>query len=250
MSVVIYEKKDGIAYITLNRPEAMNSFNDEMNEALEKVWIDYKNDNSLLVAIVTGAGGRAFSTGADLKEMRAKGQAAGTRGLSQPLRFDVYKPLIAAIDGYVAGGGFLLMLQSDVRIATARSRIGDGEPRIGWPGHLNLPRIIPMPAAQYLLVTGALVPAEEALRMGLLYKVLPDRESLMQEALRIAEEIKLCSPLAVQLAKRLMYRGISQPWAALDAEAAPLLKQLRETEDAKEGIRAFAEKRKPVWKMR
>ncbi len=252
MPAVLYEKRDQVAYITLNRPDALNSINDELAEGLSKALIDYRDDPSLLVAIMSGAG-RAFSAGADLKEMSNRGQAGGTRAMTSPLGLEVWKPIIAAIDGYALAGGFLLSLECDIRIATERSRMGIVVTRIGTIGEealLNLARMIPAGEALYLFLTGSHIPAAEAHRVGLVHKVLPDREALMKEAEAIAEEIKLAAPLANQAARRLIYMGMTRPPEEVLALATSLKEKLAQTEDAKEGPRAFAEKRKPVWKMR
>ncbi|MBI2165060.1 MAG: enoyl-CoA hydratase/isomerase family protein [Chloroflexi bacterium] len=252
MSVLIYEKRNQVAYITLNRPEALNAFNNEMNEALGKAFSDFRDDPSLLVGIITGAG-RAFSAGADLKEMTAMGQAAGTRSLNTPTSLGLWKPLIAAIDGYAMAGGFYLSLECDIRLATERSKLGAAVTRMGTfggPTLLNLSKMIPVGDALYILLTGDNIDAAEAYRIGLIRKVLPDKESLMKEAEAIAEKIKLCAPLADQAVRRLVYTSMSRSPEETLALAEALRKQLAETEDAREGPRAFAEKRKPVWKMR
>ena len=249
MSVLLYEKRNQIAYITLNRPDSLNAYNNELIEALGDALVDYRDDPTLLVAIMTGAG-RAFSTGADLKEMTAEGQSAGTRNLRGPLREKVWKPIIAAIDGYALAGGFGVCLECDIRLATERSRLGDTVARVSSLGNLPLLDMMPMGEALHMLLTGTHISAEEAYRMGLVHKVVPDREALMQEAEAIAEQIKLCAPLAVQAIRRIAYARREQPPNEIQELTQSLRKQLAQTEDAKEGPRAFAEKRKPVWKMR
>ena len=252
MSVLLYEKRNQIAYITLNRPDSLNAYNNELIEALGDALVDYRDDSTLLVAIMTGAG-RAFSTGADLKEMSNRGQAGGTRAPTSPLGLEVWKPIIAAIDGYALAGGFLLSLECDIRIATERSRMGIVVTRLGTIGEealLNLARMIPAGEALYLFLTGGHIPAAEAHRVGLVHKVLSDKEALMKEAEAIAEEIKLAAPLANQAARRLIYMSMTRPQEEVHALAMSLKEKLAQTEDAKEGPRAFAEKRKPVWKMR
>ena len=249
MPVVLYEKRDQIAYITLNRPEVLNAVSAQLNEELAQAWTDYKDDPSLLVAIITGEG-RAFSAGADLKEMSARGMAAGTRPLNTPVRMGLWKPIIAAIDGYALAGGFGLALSCDIRIATERSRLGDIETRVSSWGNLHILHALPLGEVLYLLLTGNHISAEESFRVGLIHKVLPDREALMQEAQAIAEDIKLCAPLAVQAIKRIAYMSKARPWEETEAFAQSLRQELSKTEDAMEGPRSFAEKRKPVWKMR
>ena len=196
MSVLLYEKRTQIAYITLNRPDALNALNNELIEALGDALVDYRDDPSLLVAIMSGAG-RAFCAGADLKEMTSEGQSAGTRPGRGPIGEQVWKPLIAAIDGYALAGGFGLSLQCDIRLATERSRMGDVETRVSAWGNLTILDIVPLGEALHMLLTGTHISADEAYRIGLVHKLFPDRETMMQEAEAIAERIKLCAPLAV-----------------------------------------------------
>ena len=249
MSVLLYEKRNQIAYITLNRPDSLNAFNNELIEALGDALVDYRDDPSLLVAIMTGAG-RAFSAGADLKEMTSEGQSAGTRPLRGPIGEQVWKPIIAAIDGYALAGGLGMSLQCDIRLATERSRLGDVETRVSAWGNLTILDIVPLGDALRMLLTGTHISADEAYRIGLVQKVVPDREALMEEAEAIAEQIKLCAPLAVQAVRRIAYTRFSRPPNEIQELNQSLKKQVSLTEDAKEGPRAFAEKRKPVWKMR
>ena len=249
MSVLLYEKRNQIVYITLNRPDSLNAFNNELIEALGDALVDYRDDPSLLVAIMTGAG-RAFSAGADLKEMTSEGQSAGTRPLRGPIGEQVWKPIIAAIDGYALAGGLGMSLQCDIRLATERSRLGDVETRVSAWGNLTILDIVPLGEALRMLLTGTHISADEAYRIGLVQKVVPDREALMEEAEAIAEQIKLCAPLAVQAVRRIAYTRFSRPPNEIQELNQSLKKQVSLTEDAKEGPRAFAEKRKPVWKMR
>ena len=249
MSVLLYEKRNQIAYITLNRPDALNALNNELIEALGDALVDYRDDPSLLVAIMSGAG-RAFCAGADLKEMTSEGQSAGTRPGRGPIGEQVWKPLIAAIDGYALAGGFGLSLQCDIRLATERSRMGDVETHVSAWGNLTILDIVPLGEALHMLLTGTHISADEAYRIGLVHKLFPDRETMMQEAEAIAEQIKLCAPLAVQAVRRIAYTRFMRPRDEVQELAQSLKKQVSQTEDAQEGPRAFAEKRKPVWKMR
>ena len=249
MPVLLYEKRNQIAYITLNRPDVLNAYNIELIEALGDALVDYRDDPSLLVAIMSGAG-RAFSVGADLKDMVARGQAAGTRTLRTPIKQEVWKPIIAAIDGHALAGGFSMALECDIRLATERSSLGNVGARVSAIGTLELLDMVPMGEALYMMLTGTPISADEAYRIGLVHKVVPDRETLMQEAEAIAEEIKLCAPLAVQAVRRIAYTRFTRPPNEIQELTQSLRKQVSQTEDAKEGPRAFAEKRKPVWKMR
>jgi enoyl-CoA hydratase/carnithine racemase len=249
MSVLLYEKRDQIAYITLNRPDSLNALNNELIEAVGDALVDYRDDPSLLVAIMTGTG-RAFSVGADLKEMTSEGQSAGARPLRTPIREEVWKPIICAIDGYALAGGLGMALQCDIRVATERSRFGDVETRVSAWGYLGGIKMMPMGEALHMFLTGTHISADEAYRLGLVHKVVPDREAMVEEAQEIAEKIKLCAPLAIQAVKRLAYMTLTHTGEEVDELSHTLRQQVAQTEDAREGPRAFAEKRKPVWKMR
>ena len=253
MAVLRYEKSDHIAHITFTRPGALNAFNDELNDELGRALVDFRDDPEAFVAIVAGEG-RAFSVGADVKEMSSRDQAAGEHTtLNSPLAVGLWKPLIAAIDGYALGGGLKFAMECDLRVATERSRLGIVETRTGNLGShyfLTLARLMPASDVLHLLVTGSHIGAEQAHRAHLVHQVVPDRQALMKRSLELAEEIKLCAPLAIQAAKQVLHASFEQP----PAEAIRLFEELRraltETEDAKEGIRALAEKRKPVWRIR
>ena len=190
MAVLLYEKRNQIAYITLNRPDVLNAYNIELIEALGDALVDYRDDPSLLVAIMSGAG-RAFSVGADLKDMVAQGQPAGARKLRTPVNQEVWKPIIAAIDGHALAGGFSMALECDIRLATERSRLGNVGDRVSSIGNIDLLDMVPMGEAMFMMLTASPISADEAYRIGLVHKVVPDREILMQEAETIAEQIKL-----------------------------------------------------------
>ncbi len=143
-----------------------------------------------------------------------------------------------------------MALECDIRLATERSSLGNVGARVSAIGTLELLDMVPMGEALYMMLTGTPISADEAYRIGLVHKVVPDRETLMQEAEAIAEEIKLCAPLAVQAVRRIAYTRFTRPPNEIQELTQSLRKQVSQTEDAKEGPRAFAEKRKPVWKMR
>ena len=258
-SVVLYEKRDRVAYVTINRPEAMNALNTEVSEALYAAWIDFRDDPEMLVAILTGAGGRAFSAGADLKQVGER-QSQGLSAFasdSTGSRFipdlGVWKPIIAAIDGYCVAGGLELALQCDIRVATEQSQFGLPEPRWGiMPayGLHHLTRVISMGDALRLMLTGGRIPATDALRSGLIQSVHPDRDSMMAAAESLAAEIKLCSPMAVQAIKQVAYVGRNMPPEYSYRFAEELTAKVLGSEDALEGPKAFAERRTPEWKAR
>lgn len=261
MPVVLYEKKDRIAYITLNRPEVLNAINQETLCALTEAWIEVRDDPDVWVAIVTGAGDRAFSAGADLKEMalRWSKKEAGEplQDISPPLTpmrgLEVYKPFIAAINGIATGGGLEIALACDIRIAAEHARFGQREVvqaiMPGWGGTQRLPRFIPFGIALEILITGDFISAEEAYRFGLVNRVVPAAE-LMPAAEALARRINENGPLAVRAIKEAAYKGVQMPLEDALRLESELFDKLILTEDAREGPLAFIQKRKPEYKAR
>jgi enoyl-CoA hydratase/carnithine racemase len=256
-STILYEKKDNVAYITLNRPDSLNALNRELSGGLVEAIEDFRDDPEMQLAVVTGAGGRAFSAGMDLKE-RASLDAAGDRrvgattGLTWADR-GVFKPIIAAIDGFCVAGGLEVSLQCDIRVATRKSQFGLPEPRwsiLAGYGLHNLSRMVPLGEALYMQLTGRRIDSHRAYRIGLIQEVVEDRDALFKEVDRIAEEIKMCAPLAVQSIKRIVYQGRNLPVEYSMKLSGPIAQIVGGTEDAIEGPKAFSEKRKPRWKMR
>ncbi len=252
-----YEKRNKIGYITLNRPEVLNALSRELSAGLREALAEVRDDDDVLVAIMTGEGGRAFSAGMDLKErasLDAKGERRSpARGIGGTfIDQQVFKPIIAAIDGYCVAGGLELSLQCDMRIATAKSEFGLPEPRwsltAGYGLH-NLSRMIPLGEALSMQLRGHRIGAERAYQIGLIQEVVPDRETLFETADRYAEEVKLCAPLAVQAIKQIVYHGRNLPVEYSQKLAVPINARIGETADAIEGPKAFSEKRAPVWKM-
>jgi len=252
---LIYEKKDKIAYITINRPEAMNAMDPETYRELSEAWIDIRDDPDVWVAIITGAGDRAFSAGADLKKTIGRPVEAWHFWQTQEEQIlnrglEVWKPVIAAVNGYCLAGGMTLLLATDIRIAAEHATFGVSEVSRGiLPGNGGTQRTIqqlPYPIAMYLLLTGERMNAEEALRAGLINKVVPLPE-LMPEAERIARRICENAPLAVRAIKELAVRGQYLPIEyGLRLEQA-VQRVLSTTEDAKEGPKAFSQKRRPSY---
>ena len=211
---VLFERTGPVATITLNRPQSLNAMSSQMYQEITEALRTVDEDPDTRVAIVTGTGGRAFSAGADLKEMHQEPGADSRWTPWRPRRWDlglpVAKPLIAAIDGYAVAGGLELALFCDIRIATPGSQFGC--PEIKWNlihgfGALRLPRIVGLSNAMLLLMTGDFIDASEALRIGLISRIVEPPE-LMAEAQRLAEAIAEKASNAVQITKELALRGL------------------------------------------
>jgi enoyl-CoA hydratase/carnithine racemase len=253
----IYNKRDHVAYVTLNRPERLNALDNHSHHELIEIFDDFAANPDLWVAIITGAGDRAFCAGNDLKAT-AEASAAGRQRVDSESRFGAItkgyacpKPLIAAVNGVAAGGGFEIALACDIVIAADTARFGLPEPRVGLiagaGGIHRLARQIPLKQAMGMLLTGRLVSAQEGHRLGFVNEVVRAAE-LMAVAERWASEILECSPLLLQLTKEAVKDGLGvsvEDAMALDwVERIP---RLLTSSDYVEGPRAFAEKRKPVW---
>jgi enoyl-CoA hydratase/carnithine racemase len=254
LEFVGYEKRNRIAWVTIQRPEVMNALHPPANEELARVWEDFAADPETWVAILTGAGDRAFSAGNDLKWTAMHGvprmPAGGFGGI---VSRELWKPLIAAVNGVALGGGLEIALACDVIVASETARFGLPEPRVGLMaaagGVHRLPRHVPLKIAMGMILTGRHVTAAEAARIGLVNEVVPPAE-LHAAAERWANEIVECSPRSVQASKQAALQGLGRPLAEAMAGHYPLVQELFTSEDVVEGPRAFAEKRKPVWKGR
>jgi enoyl-CoA hydratase len=263
MPAVEYEKKGGIAYVTLNRPEVHNAMDAEAVVRLAEAWQDFAADDSLRVAIITGAGDKAFSSGADLRKLiplmtgakqpedeweeklmedRRLTNVALLRG------FELYKPVISAINGFCLAGGTELIQATDIRIAAQHATFGLTEVRraiIPAAGSMvRLPKQIPFCKAMEILLVGDSIDAEEACRIGLVNYVVP-QEKLMETAEEFAKKIAENGPLAVRKIKETVLKALGRPVEegyALEDEAVRVVIR---SEDVREGPRAFVEKRKP-----
>ncbi len=240
--------------VTINRPEVMNSLHPAANFELAKVFDDFAANPEQWVAIITGAGDRAFSAGNDLKFQASGGKmeipASGFAGLTS--RYDLNKPVIAAVNGVAMGGGFEIALACDLIIASDNAMFALPEPKVGLAalagGLHRLPRQIPVKHALGMILTGRRVPATEGKALGFVNEVVPQAE-LMAEARRWAEMTLECSPMSIRASKEAVYDGLDRA----DLEEAinhryEAVHAMIKSEDFVEGPMAFAQKRKPDWK--
>ena len=255
MPTVLYASKGPIARITLNRPKSMNAFDPETLQLLGERMQEFDRDDKLRVAILTGAGDKAFCAGADLKKY-TKREAAGISELWSPQRqffsprgqgMNIAKPLIAAINGYCLAGGQELALACDIRIASTTASFG--APEVRWSilhgfGALRLPRTVPLSVAMEMLLTGERIDAARAYEIGLVSRIVPPAE-LLPTAERMSKRICENGPLAVRATKELALRGLYQGPEEAIAYRNAVSALIRQSDDAKEGPRAFSEKRKP-----
>ena len=249
---VLYEKKDNIAIITLNKPEAFNSITPEILQELSDVQIRFRDDPDVLVGIITGAGKKAFCAGADIKTMIPK--LADKTYVQPPTTMrglDIWKPLIAAVNGLALGGGMELMMSCDIRIAAENAKFGQPEVKWGftpgWGGTQRLPRMVSPALAAELILMGDPIDAAEAYRIGLVNRVVP-QEDLLPTAEEWAMRICANGPLAVRASKEAMIRGKNTSLEDGLYLEKYMFDYTLDTEDATEGQAAFAEKRKPVYK--
>jgi enoyl-CoA hydratase len=273
---LMVDVRDHVMTVTINRPEARNAMNMAVLAGLCRAWMRLRDDPDVWVAILTGAGEKAFCSGGDLKQFisQAVGRTEQIRTGEATLDWgdvdttglppnastfavlrgvEIWKPIIGAVNGFCTAGGLEMLQGTDIRVASTNATFGIFEPKWGlFPGGgstANLVRQVPFSRAMELLITGRLLKAEEALRMGLVSAVVPLTD-LMTEAQRLAEDICSCGPLAVQAIKQSVVRGMRTTLAEHLEIESELSSKVFMTEDAKEGLAAFREKRKPVWKLR
>lgn len=247
LTTIEYEKRDAIAHVRLNRPDKLNAMNAELHAELGQVWEDFRDDSSLRVAILSG-NGRCFSAGADL-----------TGGAPTNYRYtgdfpditqtrNVFKPIIAALHSHVVGYGMWIALDADLRIAADDVSFWLPEPQWGiatipaaW-----FPKIMPWAIASELLLLAERIDAQRAYQVGLVNKVVP-RDQLMAEAERMAERICALSPVAVQGMKESMVRGATLDYSAVDQITDWIQTRVMNSNDRKEGAKAFLQKRQVDW---
>ena len=255
------DREDHITVITINRPEVMNALHPHAAREMDQAFDAFQNDAGQWVAILTGAGDKAFCAGNDLKfqaehgpdEVQAlrRGIHGGFGGLHR--RHDCYKPIIAAVNGFALGGGFELALACDIIIAAEHASFGLPEPRVGLMaaagGVHRLPRHIPYHVAMGVILAGKRLSADDALRYGLANEVVPG-SGLMVTAHHWAAEIAKGAPLSVQASKEATLLGMGMPIERAIDSVFPIARQMYSSEDLVEGPRAFAQKRPPNWKGR
>ncbi|CAH0992120.1 Carnitinyl-CoA dehydratase [Sinobacterium norvegicum] len=250
------EKRDHIWIVTINRPDALNALHPPTNYELESVFNDFDTDKNAWVAILTGAGNQSFSVGHDLKYQASGAKVTipktGFAGLTA--RFDLDKPVIAAVNGFAMGGGFEIALACDLIVADQRAQFALPEPRVGLAalagGIHRLSRQIGQKQAMDMLLTARKVGAEEGQRMGFVNRIVSvtDNTTVVDEAVKVAEQMILCSPVSLQMTKQMQRQGadladletaVSYRYEAIDT--------LLSSNDFIEGPAAFAEKRAPKW---
>jgi len=258
-----YEKKGHVAYVTITRPEVMNALHAYGNAELNGVWDDFAADENLWVAVLTGEGDRAFSAGNDLKytaelsrmtrEERPKlpPSPGGFGGLTN--RYDLFKPIVARVNGFALGGGFELAMACDIIVAADHAELGLPEPRrgliAGAMGVHRLPRHVPLKAAMGHMLTGRHLPAKRGYELGVVNEVVPLKD--LDAAVEAwVNDILRCAPISVRATKESAMSGLELPLQEAGRTAFEWETRRRASEDAIEGPRAFAEKRAPNWLAR
>lgn len=253
---IIYEKSGGVAMVTLNRPEALNAFSKDVVEEVLLALEDVRNDENVRVLILTGAGEKAFSVGADIKAMAGmtalKARELSLMGERLCLALEnLEKPVIAAINGYALGGGLEVAMSCDLRLASENARMGQTEINYGlipgWGGTQRLTRLVGRTKAKELIFTGKMIDAKTAEQLGLVNMVVPT-DKFREVVRQFASELATKAPVALKVAKAVINKG-----ADISLDSALALERegfgvVASSEDVKEGVSAFTEKRKPSFK--
>jgi enoyl-CoA hydratase/carnithine racemase len=248
---ILYDVKDHIAVITLNRPEKMNAINHKMCEELWEAFTDVKKNPDVWVAVITG-NGRAFSAGHDLSEPFVRDGSTITGDDLYLYQLQIYKPIICAVNGFCLAQGGGLVLCSDIRIASERAEFGWPQVKRGISsvsGPTLLAHRLPLNRALFLLMTGRFINAYDAERFSLVNEVVP-HERLMERTMEVATEIRQNAPLAVRAIKEVTMRGLEMGISERVRFAGLMIERIDRTADAQEGLKAFLEKRTPVWQGR
>jgi len=260
---VQYERRGRVALITIDRPEAHNALDPETSDALTERWLAFRDDPEAWAAVLTGAGDEAFCAGADLRRMadffelspiarrEQRERARGLGGITRHL--PLWKPTIAAINGHCYGGGLELALACDLRVAAEGARLGLLECKWGiipgQGGTQRLPRAVPLAVALEMILSAKRIDAARAYEVGLVNRVASQTE-LLPVAFELAERICANAPLAVRAAKEAVHRGLDLPLEEGLRLEQFLADPLRDTEDAREGLRAFRQRRAPDYRGR
>jgi crotonobetainyl-CoA hydratase len=254
---ILYELKDHVARVTIDRPDVLNAIDAASERELQKIWTDIESNRDVRCVVLTGSGERAFSTGADMKggsgasglEYWALPRTGGFGGIALRETLDV--PVIARVNGHAVGGGFEMVLGCDIIVAAEEATFGLPEARVGRlpldGGMTLLQRQVPFHLAMGVLLTGKRIPAAEALRIGLVNEVVP-RADLDAAVARWIDDVLACAPLSVRAIKQVVRRTAQLSAAEARGQLLPALAEALQSEDSQEGVRAFIEKRKPVWK--
>lgn len=258
-SILVERNDDGTAMVSLNRPQVLNALNATLLDEISQALRDLEKDPDVRAIIITGVGEKAFAAGADIGELNAlpnavEGARKARTGQEITLQIErLRKPVIMAINGFALGGGCELAMAGDIRIASENAKFGQPEVNLGlipgYGGSQRTTRLVGRGMAMYLCLTGEIIDAQEALRIGLVQKVVPLTE-LHKEAQRIAHTIASKAPLAIEACKSVINEGANVPLAESLAMEALNFGTLVNTEDFREGTSAFLEKRKPEWKAR
>jgi enoyl-CoA hydratase/carnithine racemase len=253
---ILCEKKSSIAYVTVNRPKVLNALNMATMEELRAAFHDIKNDAGVRVVILTGAGEKAFIAGADIGEL-ARNNAVSAKEYTHRgqsvlnLIENLGKPVIACINGFALGGGCEIAMACTMRLASENAKLGQPEVRLGiipgYGGTQRLPRLVGKGTAMQLLLTGEMISAQEAHRIGLVNEIVPVAD-LIPRAEAIAQKIIANAPLAVQYTMEAVNKGMEMPQAEGLYLEAVLFGMASATEDKKEGTSAFLEKRQAQFK--
>jgi enoyl-CoA hydratase len=253
---LIYEKKENIGFLTINRPEKMNAISQELTAELSQLLDEIENDDELRVLVLTGAGDKAFVAGADIKELVDRDARLGRRVSRERQEIfsrieNLHVPVIGAVNGYALGGGLELALACSIRICSKKAQFGAPEVKLGIipgdGGTQRLPRLVGLGRAMEMIITGDFIDAQEAHRIGLVNKVFSP-EKLMDEAMKLAQKLASRPPLAVRYAKEAVNRSQEGDTASGFALESYLHALSCTTEDKKEGVAAFLEKRKGKFK--
>jgi enoyl-CoA hydratase len=256
---LLLERDGPVAIITLNRPKQLNALSADVLNDVSAALDELTADNAVRAIIVTGAGERAFAAGADIGELAQIENATAGRQMAMRSHqlgrkmAGLGKPIIAAINGFALGGGLELALACDIRLASDTAQVGLPEVTLGimpgWGGTQRLARLVGPGAAKLLMMTGERIDAHEALRLGIVERVVPVTE-LLDSAKQLAQKIAGLPPLSIDAIKQVVNRGLNMALDDANAFEASLFGELTATEDCKEGTAAFLEKRKPEWKGR